>query len=412
MKILFLAHRVPFPPDRGDRIRAFHALRYLAERAEVDLACTADEPTGGEQLSQLQAICRRVAIAPLGRMRMPSIARSLLTGRSASEGAFSSNSLRRTLQKWNRDETYDAVFVHCSSMTPYLDQIDISRDRVVVDLVDVDSRKWSEYAAESRGPRRMLYALEARRVHDLERRAAARSARLLLTTSLEARLAAEACPGATVSVLANGVDLDYFGAVPDSALSRTAPNDAPTFVFTGVLDYLPNVRGICDFAAAIWPEVRREFPAARFRIVGRKPVAAVRDLANRPGIELHADVPDVRPHLAQATVVVAPLRIARGVQNKVLEGMAARRAVVATPQAAAGIDAVAGEHLLVADSPAEWTAALSLLSRSVSTRSTIAAAGRRFVERNHVWHDQLRRLDAWLGISATSPSDVAPLLVR
>ena len=407
MKILFLAHRVPFPPDRGDRIRAFHALRYLAERAEVDLACTADEPTHDEQLSQLQAICRRVTIAPLGRMRMPAVAWSLLAGRSASEGAFSSMSLRRTLQQWNRDESYDAVFVHCSSMTPYLDQLDIARDRVVVDLVDVDSRKWDEYAVEARGPRRLLYALEANRVRDLERRAAARSGRLLLTTSLEARLATATCPGATVSVLANGVDLDYFGAVADAA-----PNDAPTCVFTGVLDYLPNVRGICNFADTVWPAVRRQFPAARLLIVGRKPVAAVRDLASRPGIELHADVPDVRPYLSKAAVVVAPLQIARGVQNKVLEGMAARRAVVATSQAAAGIDAVAGEHLLVADSAAEWTAAISFFLRSPTTRSTIAASGRRFVERNHVWHDQLQRLDTWLGISATKPCAAAPVLVR
>jgi len=393
MRTLFLAPRVPYPPNRGDRIRSWRLLQYFAQRGPVDLACTTDEPISRDQRKVLVALCERLAIVAAPTPRWWSAIRSLAAGRSASEGVYCSAGLRQTLLEWRDSSHYDVVFAYCSSMTPYLETLQINRDRVLIDLVDVDSGKWQDYADRSRGVRSAVYRLEKHRVVQLERRAAALSRRLLVTTDSEAQAAIAICPEAVVSVLRNGVDLDYFGLIPplDAAASLR-----PTCVFTGVLDYRPNVQAVHWFVDEVWDSVRSRFPAARFLIVGRNPTPAVCRLAAKPGVELRPDVADVRPSLAESQVVVAPLQIARGIQNKILEGMAARRAVVASPQAATGLDAIAGTELLVAEDPTSWVTAVTRLFDNVRERDCLAAAGRRYVEQNHHWDEQLQLLDHWL----------------
>jgi sugar transferase (PEP-CTERM/EpsH1 system associated) len=393
VNLLYLVHRLPYPPDRGDRIRSWHLLRFLAEHADVDLACLADEPVTDDQRRALAGVCRRVAIAPLGRMRWWHAAQSLAGGRSATEGLFYNRQLVDALTRWTSDTRYDRVVAFCSSMGPYLDLPLLAGVPKFVDLVDVDSQKWFDYAATAGGLKRLLFALEGRRVRQLETNLAEKADSLFVVSEPEAELLRGFCPAANVQAISNGVDLDYF--TPSHSVS---PSLHPSLVFVGALDYRANIDGVTWFCHEVWPLVRARYPQATLSLVGRNPLAAVRELALLPGVELVGQVPDIRPFVAAATVAIAPLRVARGIQNKVLEGAAMGKPVISTSAALEGFDLVPGEHVLRADTPCEWLAAISLLFDNPHERDRMAAAGQAFVERHHAWSARLAPLANLLGL--------------
>jgi glycosyltransferase involved in cell wall biosynthesis len=423
VNLLYLVHRLPYPPDRGDRIRSWHLLRFLAERAEVDVACLADEPVSHEQRRILAGVCRRVAIVPLAsRARWFHAARSLAAGRSATEGLFYSRQLAETVAHWAGETRYDRVVAFCSSMGAYLELPGLADVPKLVDFVDVDSQKWFDYAAQARGFKRLLFSLEGRRVRRLETQLARKAASLLVVSGPEANLLRGFCPAANVYAIANGVDLDYFrnpqsadgkgdrhvlpelicGAgvspAPRKAGGTPAPQQAHSLVFVGALDYRANIDGVTWFCREVWPKVRARYPQAVVSLVGRNPVQAVRELGSLPGVELVGQVPDVRPFMARATVAIAPLRVARGIQNKVLEGAAMGKPVISTKGALEGFDLIPGEHVLQADSPEEWLAAISLLFDNPTERERLARAGQLFVERYHTWAARLAPLNGLLGL--------------
>jgi sugar transferase (PEP-CTERM/EpsH1 system associated) len=268
----------------------------------------------------------------------------------------------------------------------------------VADLVDRESEKWRQYADHHRGPKRWLYGLEGRRLARAE---------VALTQSLDAvvlcapREAADlrrrtGVLGERVAVVGNGVDLGYFDpqAVPGGPDTPTA--DAPLLVFTGMMDYWANIDGVSWFAHEVLPRLQSRRPGIRFAIVGARPTPEVGRLARRPGITVTGRVPDVRPWLAAATVVVAPLRIARGIQNKVLEAMAMARPVVATSAALAGIEAEPGSDLVAADDPDTFATAIDLLLMSETRRRQLGLRARQVVEQRYAWPARLRALDELL----------------
>jgi len=261
----------------------------------------------------------------------------------------------------------------------------------VVDLMDVDSQKWLDYAAARRGPKAWLYRLEAARLARLEKELAAGAGALTLVSEAEARLFRRSCPGAPVHAVKNGVDLDYFA--PPALAEEEA-----TCVFVGALDYFPNIDAAVWFCREAWPEVRRARPEARLRLVGRRPDPEVLALGGLPGVEVVGQVPDVRPHVARAALSVVPLRIARGIQNKVLESLAMSKATVVSPQALAGVGARPGEDVAVADGPAEWAAAVLGLFGDPARRRRLGASGRAFVEEHHHWERCLRPFAGLLGL--------------
>jgi sugar transferase (PEP-CTERM/EpsH1 system associated) len=389
MKILFLAHRVPYPPNRGDRIRSYQILRFLAARHEVHLACTSDEPWTTSSAEHLAELCPRVFISPPARQRRwLSAAASFIRGRSATQGLFHSRRLGQTIDDWAATQNYDAVFAYCSSMAPYLLRPGLRHLPAVVDLVDVDSLKWMNYSAGSSGPKRLLYAIEADRVAKLERMCDDRAAALTVVSENEAADLLRSCPSSDCHIVPNGVDLNYFAFEPETANSAM-----PGCVFVGAMDYPPNVDAVCWFVRDIWPAIRERYPMARFQIVGHNPVSAVDCLRGVEGIEIMGAVPDVRKFLYDAQVVVAPLRIARGVQNKVLEAMACGRAVIASTAALTGLHAVDGRETCRADTVEEWKlSVLSLLADS-RRRAQLAHAARRYVENRHDWPTCLRPLE-------------------
>jgi sugar transferase (PEP-CTERM/EpsH1 system associated) len=388
--ILLLTHRVPYPPNRGDRIRSWQILRRIARRAKVYLAAAADEPPGDASRQALNELCEKVALVPIARgARWRRGIKALATGRSISDACFYDARLAAIIDRWRAQVHFDGAVVYCSSMAQYVGSGLWQAVPCLVDLVDVDSRKWQEYSERTWGALRMIYRREARLVRDCEQQIARHADLVTVTTPAEARLLCADFPQAQPRVMNNGVEPTPRNFVNSGAV-------AGRVCFIGVLDYFPNVAGITWFVREIWPTVRRRVPAATLTIVGRQPVTAVRRLARAPGVTVHPDVPAVQPFLAEAELVIAPLPMARGIQNKVLEAMAMRRAVVASPAVCAGLSASPGRELLCAATSDQWQAAVVELLSDAHQRQILARAGEAFVTRQHDWERCLAPLDSWL----------------
>jgi len=390
-RLLYLTHRLPYPPDKGDRIRNYHVLRQLSRVARVSLAALADEPVTQEQRSALESLCERVAIVPVSpRLRKISAALSAIRGRSLTEGAFHEPAFDAVLRDWGKETSWHAALVSASSLGPYLKRNGLDRLPRFVDLVDVDSQKWFDFAAAARWPKTLLYRFEANRVRKLERNIATWARGIFLVSKHEAavfdgftkpgprRQDAGAGEPKAATVATNGVDLDYFHPMPEVA-------EQPACAFVGAMDYFPNIDGAIWFANDIWPAIRARRPDAEFWIIGRKPTPEVLALGKLPGVKVTGSVPDVRPHVAAAMLAVAPIRVARGLQNKVLEAMAMGKPTLAAPAAIAALKVEPGRHLLCPRSTDEWVAAVCDLLDSPERRTSLGHAGRQFVETEHHW---------------------------
>jgi len=398
--ILFLAHRLPFPPDRGDKIRSHHVLRALAKLAPVHVGCfgeTIADRAAEVELAEIAAShCMPMRDKPLPLAGLEALVRREPVSLAAFRHPALAGWVARTLARHG----VDTIYVFSGQMGQY-----VPADwtgRLVVDLVDVDSAKFEAYAREKPGPARWVTAREATMLRQVEACLAARADRTLLISEAEAALFAERLPPdgtAQVAVLGNGIDFAHFDPV------RTAPHPAleppgPHIVFTGQMDYPPNVEAATRAVERLMPWIRAVHPAAQFHIVGRAPTAEVAALDGRHGARVWGQVPDVRPFLAAANLVLTPLAIARGVQNKVLEAMAMARPVVLTPAAATGIPGTDAVHYAVApDDEALVDRALGLLARPASARALGQAARRLVVERMS-WPAMLAGLPAIVGRAA------------
>ncbi len=381
-RVVYLTHRVPYPPDKGDRIRNYHVLRELAKHARIWLAALADEPVTDDQRTALGALCERVEIVPGGRSWVRGML-SLVAGRSISEGLFRQPKLSAVLAGWRAEAEFHASLVSASSLAPY-QRADGWRDvPAFVDLVDVDSQKWFDYAAVAGVPRRWLYRLEGDRVRALERELCGWAKGVFVVSPAEADLFDSFTAPGTATAALNGVDLDYFRPMPD------VPT-VPACVFVGALDYFPNIDAAVWFATDIWPRVRAVHPTAEFHVVGRRPTDAVLRLGTLPGVKVVGQVPDVRPHVAAAAVAVCPVRVARGLQNKVLEAMAMGKATVAAPPAVAALAVQPGRDLLVARTADEWVTAVCEPLADDRRRGELGTAARGYVEQHHHWDRCLR----------------------
>jgi sugar transferase (PEP-CTERM/EpsH1 system associated) len=369
----------------------------------VYLASLADEPASPDAIRELKRHSVEVAAAPLtGWLRMLRGARSFGLGGTVSVGAFWSPTLAGVVRRWAEQVGFDWVMASASSLAPYLDIGPLQNVPAVIDLMDVDSEKWLDYAAASRGVRRWLYRGEGLRLRRLEARLAARARSLLLVSEDEAKLLRQHVAGGDVRAVPNGVDLEYF--------QPRQVEEERAVVFVGAMNYRPNVDAACWFVEAVWPQLRQRVPGCEAWFVGHRPVAAVRRLAEHAGVKVLGSVPDVRPYVARAALAIAPLQIARGVQNKVLEAMAMGKAVVATPEALTGIALTPGREALEARTPGEWVDELSGLIFDSARRQEVGRAAREFVERRHDWQLCLSPLGSVLGLD--SMEDVpAPALV-
>ena len=398
-KLLYLVHRFPYPTDRGDRIRSFHLLQFLAEHFDVYLATLWDEePTVGE-MKVVEELCEEVALFPAGRIsRWTRAAASLFAGRSATEGLFHSSALKKQVGSWIDNIHFDQCLAFCSSMVQYHDHaIDRSRKLpLTVDLVDVDSQKWFDYADQSTGWKRMLFRLEGKRLRKLEKTLPKRCQAITLVSDAEAALFRSLCPNERTYGVSNGVDLEYFCPIP---INDAVKVKAASCVFVGALDYRANVQGLEWFCENVWPLVRQRYPEATLDLVGRNPGGAVKQLAKIEGVKLIGQVEDVRPFVHRSALSIAPLLTARGVQNKVLEAMAMGKPVVGTPQAIEGINCQSDIDVLTAQTPPQWCEQIGALVEDGAKRVRMGAAARAFVEENFSWSATLVSMNPLLGIS-------------
>lgn len=388
-EILFLAHRIPYPPNKGDKIRSWRILSHLARRYAVHLGCFVDDPDDMKHADFLRAMTASAIFVPLNRRRarLASLA-ALASGRPLSFAWFDDPRMRRYVDETRRSNLA-GEFAFSSSMAPYIAKRTGTSPRIV-DLCDADSEKWREYAASARGPMKTIYSLEAARLAAAETRIINWADAALAVSRAEAALF-EGRGGLKnpLVCVGNGVDADFFSP----AAANETPCAAFDIVFVGVMDYRANIDAAIWFTRDVWPIVRQSAPAATFAIVGARPSKAVRALGGANGVTVTGWVDDVRPFLKSAKAIVAPLRVARGVQNKALEAMAMARPLVATSSVAAALEARAGEELLIADRPQDFARAVLDLLSAPAKGDAIGAAARARVVRDFGWPARLAELD-------------------
>jgi sugar transferase (PEP-CTERM/EpsH1 system associated) len=386
MKILYVCHRFPFPPKRGGKIRPFNMIRHLARRHEVHVASLARSPEEAAEGAGLRDHCARydmsVVSAPLQVARM--IVR-LPTPVPSSFGYFRSFDMARRVRRAVAREGFDLIFVHCSSVAQYVERIDGVPK--ILDFGDMDSQKWLEYAHYKPFPLNVGYALEGRKLEREERRLARRFDLCTATTRAEWETLEGYRTGVPSDWFPNGVDADHFAPSGEDY-------EPETIAFVGRMDYYPNQECMFDFCTNTLPLLKAHRPSIRLTIIGADPSPAVRALGDIPGVTVTGSVPDVRPFVRRAALMVAPLNIARGTQNKILEAMASGVPVVTSKIAAGGVDAVAGEHFLVASTPAEYAASIERIVGDRALRARLATAGRERMLSHHAWDRSMRRLDA------------------
>jgi sugar transferase (PEP-CTERM/EpsH1 system associated) len=402
--VLFLAHRAPFPPNKGDKIRSFHMLEYLAKRARVHLGAFVDDPDDWGMVenppADLKALCGDIHLEKLDRGQL--IRKTwplLMTDTPLSIGFYRSVWMQDWVRRTLAAHDVSAIFLYSAAVAQFGLRHGAGR-QVVMDFVDMDSDKWVQYAAAKRWPLSLVYKREARTLFALERQIAARVDASVFVSEAEAQLfraRAGLSPDQVLSIN-NGVDLERFKPGVVAADPRLAAGAA--IVFTGAMDYWANEDAVAWFATDVLPLIQKTRPDASFWIVGGNPTASVKALSAKPGVHVTGKVVDVRPYIAGAAVCVAPMRIARGVQNKVLEAMAMGRPMVTTTQGLEGIAARPGQDLHVADDAAgQADAVLTLLSDPFQADS-LGASGRRAMEAGYSWAGNLARLDDLLALRA------------
>ena len=395
--LLYLVHRMPYPPNKGDKVRSYHLLKHLVSKHRVFLGTFIDDPADEPYIDTLRALCAGLHVARLDpRSAKLRSLRGLLQGGALTLGYYRDTSLSNWVARTLSANDIRTAVVFSSSMAQYVEHVPALR--VLVDFVDVDSAKWTDYAKARRWPANWLYQREGAMLLAYERAVATTVHRSFFVTDKEVELFNRLAPecAAHVQAMGNGVDTTYFAT--DAA--RISPFDADEIpiVFTGAMDYWPNADAVTWFAHEVLPALRSRWPAVRFSVVGRNPSPELRALAG-DAVRVTGTVPDVRPWLQHAAVVVAPLRLARGVQNKVLEAMAMSCPVVAATRCAETIDAEVGVHLVAASTAADYVREINGLLSERDRAAWLGCAARSRVVTHYGWAAQLSTLDAHLSPS-------------
>ena len=388
MRILFLSHRFPYPPTFGSTVRAFNVIRHLARDHEVTVMSVARSDAEAEEAKGIAPYCSSHHCVRVHNLVQASkIALSLPSSVTASEAFFHSGALQREIDRRVTSRSFDFIFAQGSAVGRYVEHLDGMAK--LMDFCDVDSRKWLDYVPHKPWPVSLGYRWEGWRMAAAERRMSSRFDRVTVATPGEAATLQEMGVGERVECFPNGVDVSYFQP-------GTEGFDPDLITFVGRMDYFPNEHCMVEFCANTWPRLQRQRPALRLQIVGAAPTAAVRRLSEIEGVSVTGSVPDVRPYVQRSALSVVPLAIARGTQNKILESMAMGVPVVASRVAAAGVDAVAGQHLLAADSVDETCEAIERVLVDAGERTRLSEAGKARVVSHHSWPNAMNRLDGIL----------------
>lgn len=398
--LLYLAHRIPYPPNKGDKIRSFHILQSLARRYRVHLGTFLDDPADAPYVEELRSYCASLEVVPLRRAAATLRSGSaLLRAQPLTFSFYDDRRLHAWVKRVLRTAAPRVGLAFSSSMEQYLPPPGNGMRRLI-DLVDIDSDKWRQYSQRRRGPMRWIYAREANLLAQAERAMVRDADASLVVSRLERELLIEghAALADKVFAIPNGVDAAYFD--PRREYANPYREGELPIVFTGAMDYWANVDAVTWFVREVLPGIRRELSQASFYIVGSNPTRAVEALATEAGVVVTGRVADVRPYLAHAALAVAPLRLARGVQNKVLEAMAMARPVVATPAALRGIAITTPPGVVACEEPDAFANATVQLLLSAD-RHRLGSAAREFVLREFSWN---RAMDALCALIEAGPA--------
>lgn len=394
--ILFLTHRIPYPPDRGDKIRGFNIVRHLSARKRVHVIAFADDSRDLKRKNGLAPYTGNRSIIWRSKPRWLAALQALAFRRPISLTAFENGSVQEAVTNLLARHSIDTIFVFSSQMAQYLPAK--PRQKVIMDFVDMDSAKFDAYAKTSSGLTQWMMQREATLLLAHEKSVASKVDASLFVSAQEAALFCERTGAKRVHVVENGIDTVFFD--PAAAFKRIESTGA-LIVFTGQMDYRPNIEAVTWFVETILPHIRVAHPSARFAIVGRNPTDAVKSLAKQPGVIVTGEVADVRGWLAAAAVVVAPLKLARGVQNKVLEAMAMARPVVASDPAAEGIDHA--DTIRTGGTVGEIAEEVNRLIADPAKAMALGAAAREQVIARYSWDARLAVLDEILGVGSKLP---------
>lgn len=392
--LLLLVHRIPYPPNKGDKIRSFHLLKHLASQYRVHLGTFVDDVDDWHHVDAVKALCASTCFVKLNptRARILSL-RGFLSGNPLTLTYYRSSELRRWVRNTMAAHSIQRVVAFSSAMAQFADQF--SGVRRVMDFVDVDSDKWAQYAVSKRWPMSWVYRRESETLLSYERSVAERWDASVLVSNDEADLFRRLVPraAARVSGISNGVDSEYFS--PQHDYLNPYPAATPVLVFTGAMDYWANVDAVVWFAQNVFPQVRAHIKEARFYIVGSRPATEVQALGQLDGVTVTGSVPDVRPYVHHAVAAVAPLRIARGIQNKVLEALSMARPVIATTAAAEGLKSRPKDAMWVADDAQDYAQqCIAILRGEIAPQA--GASGRQCVIEHYSWASHLARFSELL----------------
>lgn len=392
--ILYLVHRLPYPPNKGDKVRSYHLLKHLAASHQVYLGTFIDDPADEAYVETVRGLCADLYVARLSpRKAKLRSAVGLFTDEALTLPYYRDGGLRSWIGRLYETQQLDTAVIFSSAMAQYVRGM--YRLPCIVDFVDVDSAKWTQYADQHKWPMSWVYRREGEQLLRYERAVAAKSARSFFVTEKETALFAELAPECAIRVetMANGVDSEFF-APSETFVSPYQAGDIPV-VFTGAMDYWPNIDAAQWFVKSVLPELCASRPQIKFFVVGRNPPPELQALAS-DRVVVTGTVPDVRPYLQHARVVVAPLRVARGIQNKILEAMAMARPVIASTACAGGVDAAPGKDFFVAESVQDYVAAVDNVLSSEDGGQGIGVAARKTVVDRYSWAANMATVDRYL----------------
>ena len=391
--LLFLCHRIPYPPNKGDKIRSYNILKFLCESYQVHLGAFVDDPEDFQYESAIASMCASHCLLPLdsrlGKLRSLS---GFIKGTPLGLPYYAN----KKMQNWV-DATVDqyeltGALVFSSTMAQYLVGDRFTHLKRYIDFIDIDSDKWAQYKNQASLIMKLVYGYEARMLFEWEKKVTNEFDYSFFVSEKEAALFKKLVPDnmEKISYFNNGVDTGYFSC--EHSFTSPYSDGGNVIVFTGAMDYWANVDAVVWFANEVLPTVCDRVDKTKLYIVGSKPDDKVKALAASPHVEVTGAVDDVRPYLAHASVAVAPMRIARGVQNKVLEAMAMALPTVTTSQGYEGINAVTSRDLIVVDEVGEWVDTLVKILKIEDDNKSMGASARNLVVGEYSWQGSLSTL--------------------
>jgi len=388
MHILFISHRVPYPPDKGDKLRAFNILKYLSQSHTISLACVMDDRNDEQYLEDLAIYCNRIWAVPINSLfSLIRMFWNWLIGRPLTIGHYYSWLFRNGIYKILREEQIDLIYVYSTAMAQYVLKVDSIPK--ILDLVDADSEKWASWSKYARFPMSCIYHLEGKRIKAYEKAVCPQFQTCILVADSEKKLLDQHVSGHSSCTVTNGINLHFY----NSYLSDPLAQDRRNLIFVGGMFYFAYIDGMLYFYRNIFDRIAQAYPDSKLYIVGANPARSIRNLAGDSRVFVTGYVKAVRPYLQMASVYIVPLRIAPGVQNKILEALAMQVPVVTTTAALQGIDAEPGRDLLVADTPEEFAGAVNRLLADPDLRQELARNGRNLVQQRYDWNENLKNLD-------------------